>query len=327
MNKIIILLVIFVNSFSGILKFLLAKPDIEKYAVIRKVGTSSNTKVDRYWCSHTIFALKWNSAFASKLYYQWLINYYSPMEKLMEYDSDFTNKVVLDYGCGTGNDFFRLTTINKAKKVIGIDISYKALDTARRRLAVCGVDKNRCEFLHIADSTTTLPLENNSIDFVNCAGVLMHVTHPQKILKEFCRILKKGGTGIVMVYNYESIHLHLYVAYFQMILKGKYKGLSVSEAFSKTTDGEDCPIVRCYKPKEFIKLCEKAGFKAEYRGGYFSPDVLGVYHKYWQKALKDKRLSNYHKQFLRSLTVDADGYPKYNGYYTGVHGVYKISKK
>lgn len=321
-----ILLGIVINFAAQVWQWIFLKPAASYVIPIKMVNKKKISRVDRYWNYHTVKALKWNSVLASKIYYQWLTNYYYPIGELMEYDINLRNKIVLDYGCGAGNDLFRLTVINKAKKVIGIDLSYKALDIARGRLMVHGINDKRCELLCMTDSTTTLPLANNSIDFVNCTGVLQHVSHPGKILKEFYRILKKGGSGIIMVYNYQSIHLHLYVAYFQMILKRKYKGLSIRDAFSKTTDGEDCPIARCYKSEQFINMCKNAGLTAEYRGGYFSADVLDIYHRYWQKAVNDQNLSSYHKEFLRSLTIDANGYPKYNGYYAGVHGVYKIVK-
>lgn len=326
MSNMIILLVIFINSFSRIFNFLLTKSNAKEQIPIRKIGTKSATKVDKFWRSYTVFTLKWNSAPASRLYYKWLTNYYPLLGELMEYNVNFANKIVLDYGCGTGNDLFRLTVINKAKKVIGTDVSYKALDVARRRLMIHGIDEKRCLLLRITDSTTTLPLATSSVDFINCAGVLMHASHPKKILKEFYRVLKKGGSGIIMVYNFNSIWLHLFVPYIQMILKGRYKGLSVVQVFSKTTDGENCPIARVYKPKEFITTCESAGFAVEYRGGYFSADVLGEYHKYIKKALKDRRLANLHKSFLKDLIEDKNGYPMYQGDYAGVHGVYKIFK-
>lgn len=321
-----ILLVIVINFAAQVRQWIFLKPAASYVIPIKMVNQKKITKVDRYWNYHTVKALKWNSTLASKIYYKWLTNYYPLLGELMEYDVNFVNKIVLDYGCGTGNDLFRLTVINNALKVIGADVSYKALDVARRRLMVHGIDEKRCELLCTTDSTTTLPLLSNSVDFLNCAGVLQHVSQPKKILKEFYRVLKKGGSGIIMVYNYESIDLHLYVAYLQMILKGKYKGLSIRNAFSKTTDGENCPIARCYKPKEFIALCEASGFKAEYRGGYFSADILGQYHRYAKEALNDKRLAKEHRNFLKGITENQDGYPMYQSHYAGAHGVYKIFK-
>jgi len=58
-----------------------------------------------------------------------------------------------------------------------------------------------------------------------------------------------------MVYNRESIWLHLYTAYDQMILKNAFPGISLEEAFARNSDGVDCPIARCYSAGEFIDLC------------------------------------------------------------------------
>ena len=72
-----------------------------------------------------------------------------------------------------------------------------------------------------------------------------------------------------MVYNRDSIWRHLYVAYQRMVVDGDYSGLSIDEAFSRTTDGEDCPIARNYSGGDFVAECEAAGFEARYLGGYF----------------------------------------------------------
>ena len=57
-----------------------------------------------------------------------------------------------------------------------------------------------------------------------------------------------------MVYNYDSIWVHLYVAYQKMLVENLYAGMNIREAFSRTTDGDDCPISHCYRAGEFIEL-------------------------------------------------------------------------
>lgn len=45
----------------------------------------------------------------------------------------------------------------------------------------------------IADITKPLPIESNSVDFVACTAVLEHVSHPDFVVSEIYRILRKGG--------------------------------------------------------------------------------------------------------------------------------------
>lgn len=287
----------------------------------------SITSVDRYWSEHTVKYINFFTVWESKRYFEWLIKQYPLVDEFMDFYKDWTNKTILDYGCGTGNDLFRFLVVNNAKKVIGIDISFKALDIARKRLLIHSINPQRVELIAISNSNNFIPLEDDSIDHVNCAGVLQHTSNPQIILNEFFRVMEEKSTANIMVYNYNSIWLHLYTAYEKIVIHNKFKNMSIREAFSKNTDGENCPIARCYKPEQFMKICRSAGFnKVNFRGGYLSLTELNCLKKYGKEALEDDRLLKEHKNFLRCLTYDKNGYPKYKERYAGGSGVYKIYK-
>ncbi len=49
------------------------------------------------------------------------------------------------YGCGPGNDLVGFLLWGHARQVIGIDISRKALELARRRLALHRIDGSQGE--------------------------------------------------------------------------------------------------------------------------------------------------------------------------------------
>ena len=65
----------------------------------------------------------------------------------------------------------------------------------------------------------------------------------------------------IMVYNYNSIWVHLYTAYINQIERGKYKNLNLLDAFSKLTDGPQTPISKCYRPDEFISILNDFGLR------------------------------------------------------------------
>ena len=244
----------------------------------------------------------------------------------MDFDRDRQGQIILDYGCGPGNDLYRFLVINNAKKVIGIDISQKALLFAKLRLALHHIEPNRVELLIKPDTVNTIPFLDNDFDHINCAGVLQHTSNPETILREFYRVVKPKTTSNIMVYNYNSIWVHLNIPFVCQIIKGKYADMDAQTAFSKDTDGKNCPISRCYKPEEFIALCANAGFQTEFVGGYLSMYELENYQKYKRVSLKDPRLGAEHKVFLRSLKHDKKGYPLYDGKYAGASGVYKLYK-
>jgi ubiquinone/menaquinone biosynthesis C-methylase UbiE len=289
----------------------------------------SNTVVDSFWGIHTVVGPRLalvRTAYQSKKYLDWRFSVYPFFREFMELWGKHDNQVILDYGCGPGNDLVGFLVYTNARKVIGIDISEKALGFASRRIALHNVDANRIELVCISDSATTIPIEDNAIDYIYCEGVLHHTTCPEDLIKEFHRVLKPGSQACIMVYNRDSIWFHLYTAYEQMIIRNRFSGMNIYEAFAKTTDTEECPVARCYQAQEFIAICNEAGFDAEYVGGYFSRLELNLFKKYRRVALRDDRLGAEHKDFLKSLVLDEKGFPMYRGKHAGIGGVYKLYK-
>lgn len=285
------------------------------------------TAVDAYWSEHTVNSITFKTKWESDKYYEWLVRDYPLLADYMEFTGNRSGQVILDYGCGPGNDIYRLLTKNLAKRVVGIDVSYKALELARQRMALYNINHDRLELIRIVDSNTTIPLADGSIDYINCAGVLHHTSNPGKILSEFYRVLRSNASGHIMVYNEDSLFFHLYLAYRVMIIDRKYGGMDIKDAFSRSTDGEECPLSRCYKHAEFTALCRGAGFDVDYIGGYFNRHELQLFKKFAGKAINDERLAPEHREFLRSLKCDTHGYPLYGDKHAGIGGVYKIHKR
>jgi ubiquinone/menaquinone biosynthesis C-methylase UbiE len=286
----------------------------------------STSVVDEYWNDHTVTALPFKTADESARYLSWLYAEYPLSGELLGIWGSRDQQIVLDYGCGPGNGVVGFSLFTRAAKIIGMDISLKALRLTQSRLGLHSIDENRVSLIWISDSNATIPLENESVDFINCQGVLHHTSDPQAILKEFYRIGKPGSTCTIMVYNAESLYLHLYTAYEKMIVENAFPGLDLLEAFRKNTDGENCPISRWYAPSEFLEICRGAGFDAVYEGGYFSRSELRALNRHRENCLSDERFADEHKDFMKNLTFDLRGYPQYKGKYAGIGGVYKLRR-
>ena len=130
-----------------------------------------------------------------------------------------------------------------------------------------------------------------------------------------------------MAYNRNSLWFHLYVAYIKMIIENAFPGLNIEEAFSKSTDGEGCPIARAYLSEAFMGILASVGFESEFVGGYLSLHELKCLQEYGASALGDLRLAEEHKEFLRNLVTDENGYPTYKGKHAGIGGVYRLYKR
>jgi hypothetical protein len=150
---------------------------------------------------------------------------------------------------------------------------------------------------------------------------------PERVLGELARTLRRGGRGRIMVYNRDSLYFHLYTAYERRILKGQFQGLTAEEAFARNTDGAKCPVSRVFRPSEFTQLAGAAGFDVEYLGGYFADVELELWRRLGGEAARDGRLGEEHREFLLAVSDgDADGFPRFDGHYAGVGGVYAVRK-
>jgi ubiquinone/menaquinone biosynthesis C-methylase UbiE len=299
---------------------------------IRQLKAEGTTVVDEFWGEHTVNSEPFKTAMQSERYLKWRSSIYPLFAEFMELYGEHDDEVILDYGCGPGNDLVGFAIYTKAKKIIGIDISVKALNLARHRLSLHNVAPERVELIHTADTISEIPLEDESVDYINCGGVLHHTTDPATLLREFYRVLKHDAYVCVMVYNRDSVWLHLFDAYQKLVLENRFPGMNAYEAFHKTVDVEAdgtglCPIARCYHAPDFIKLCESAGFRTEYVGGYLSDVELGCMAKHYEAALEDQRLPLEHRQFLKALEKVAQGLPLYEGKHAGIGGVYWLYKK
>jgi ubiquinone/menaquinone biosynthesis C-methylase UbiE len=295
-------------------------------APIQAATHGEQTNVDRYWGRHTVRAPGFFSRRSSRRFLQWRFAEYPLFREFTGLWGDHSGEVVLDYGCGPGNDLTGLALYSGAQRLIGVDVSERALSLAGQRLALHGVASDRIQLIHVADSDPDLPVESGSVDYAQSLGVIHHTSDPGAVLREIERVLKPGGRACVMVYNRQSVWFHLYTAYERMICDAAFPGMNVDEAFARNTDGEDCPISRCYAAEEFIALCTTAGFEAEFVGGYLSRQELRSLEQSWAQAIADERLAEEHRGFLRALSFDSTGRPMHGGHHAGIGGVYRLRK-
>ena len=57
----------------------------------------------------------------------------------------------------------------------------------------------------VADLNKSVPLETNHFDFITCVDGMEHLENPHNAIREFKRLLKKGGKLFIAIPNYLSI--------------------------------------------------------------------------------------------------------------------------
>jgi len=98
---------------------------------------------------------------------------------------------LLDVGCGRG-DFLK-SFKDLGLNVYGIDIEKSKSEIARN------VEIYNCNF-----ELNSFPFEDNFFDIIFSKSVIEHLKTPDSFIKEIYRVLKPGGTAIVMTPDWQS---------------------------------------------------------------------------------------------------------------------------
>jgi ubiquinone/menaquinone biosynthesis C-methylase UbiE len=103
--------------------------------------------------------------------------------------SDLQNSILLDLGCFTGGRLAAWAEKYRLKTGIGIDINPLFKTAADEFAALKGLDNLK----FLTGVGESLPLDDNSIDFIVSTEVFEHVQNLEKVLNECHRVLKPGG--------------------------------------------------------------------------------------------------------------------------------------
>lgn len=112
----------------------------------------------------------------------------APMyETLLNEIGKISGGKLLDIGCGNGNLFKCIP--DKKYELYGVDFAENMISEAKIN---CG---EKASFF-MADAES-LPFDDNTFDILTCNASFHHYIHPDAVLKEMHRVLKKGGTLII----------------------------------------------------------------------------------------------------------------------------------
>ena len=103
---------------------------------------------------------------------------------------------VLDLGCGEGKSIYLFQRVIPSARWRGVDISSSPEVDRRQRHDL------PCETF----DGVNLPYANETFDLIYCGQVLEHVRHPDKLMADAARVLKRGGVFLGSVSYLEPYH-------------------------------------------------------------------------------------------------------------------------
>lgn len=193
--------------------------------------------------------------------------------------SRWRDREVLEVGCGLGTD-----AINFARagaRYAGVDLTEASIELVHRRFDFETLNAE----LRVADAEA-LPFPEDSFDLVYSHGVLHHTPDIQRAIDEIHRVLRPGGTAMVMLYHKNSYNYRVNIMILRRLGVGvldfdwgpafvhrvtgedesrlrelqviyrrdRERMMSPEEFLNQNTDGPGNPLARAYTRREAVAL-------------------------------------------------------------------------
>ncbi|MEN8153161.1 MAG: bifunctional demethylmenaquinone methyltransferase/2-methoxy-6-polyprenyl-1,4-benzoquinol methylase UbiE, partial [Acidobacteriota bacterium] len=165
---------------------------------------------------------------------------------------------LLDLAAGTGDVIFSLLKHSPyIRRAVGLDMSFNMLGYGREKSKKNG-HKNRADF--IQGDANRIPAKNGKFDVATMAFGIRNVPDPEVALRDIGRVLKKGGTLLILEFSLPENkilkRLHLFYLRYFVPLMGKIISGDVEAYRYLNKTIEDFPY-----GEAFLKLMENSGFK------------------------------------------------------------------
>jgi ubiquinone/menaquinone biosynthesis C-methylase UbiE len=154
---------------------------------------------------------------------------------------------VLEVAPGPG--FLSIELAKRGLRVRAIDISRTFVEIARRHAASEGVEAQ-----FELGNAAALPLEDQSVDFIVCRAAFKNFTEPVKALAEMRRVLRPGGTALLI-----DMRRDVSVAELRRYVKGL--GVGLLNRWFMMLVFRAMLIERAYPLDEIRRMTEEAGWR------------------------------------------------------------------
>ncbi|MGW8182000.1 MAG: class I SAM-dependent methyltransferase, partial [bacterium] len=188
--------------------------------------------VQRYWSAHLHDAEISPQPIGTEQFFRDLKSYRDEkqvyLSRIIDFEG-FEKKKVLELGCGMGFDVIRF--VARGALVTGVDLSTRAVRLAKKNLAYFETPADV-----LVMNGEELQFTGDSFDVVYSYSVLHFTPDPKRMVAEIHRVLRPGGTAILMVYN----------RYSWLVPLSKLTGVKLQHS--------NAPVFRNYSQREFKEL-------------------------------------------------------------------------
>jgi ubiquinone/menaquinone biosynthesis C-methylase UbiE len=185
------------------------------------------------------------------------------------------DKEVIEVGCGLGTDAINFA--RQGARYTGVDLTEASIALVEKRFAL----ENLSARLRVADAEA-LPFADASFDLFYSHGVLHHTPDTPRTIDEAHRVLRPGGTAMVMLYHKNSYNYHINIMAIRRLgvrllgfdwgpklvhrltgedearllklqeayRRGPQQLLAADEFLNQNTDGAGNPLARAYTRRE-----------------------------------------------------------------------------
>src|SRR3990167_7885599 len=213
--------------------------DLQKFKNRQTIRELFNAIADRYDFINTVLSFGRDKAWRRSLLR------YLPKRRGLK---------VVDLATGTGEQIRALKKDGRIENMIGIDISEKMLELARKKL------QHSMPPVHLLlGNALRIPLEDASCDVVTMTFGLRNTSDAAKCLSEMRRILKPGGVSLIVEFSLPALWLrpfHLFYLRHALPQVGAFLSKN-REAYRYL----NLSIEEFFQPRELSDLLMKAGFK------------------------------------------------------------------
>lgn len=116
------------------------------------------------------------------------------VEEIKKHIMDTNDKVLLDYGCGTG--LVGLNLVDDFKQVILVDPSSNMIDVVNNKIIKNNIMNAKAKFLDIS-----LNKLDYQVDYIIIVQTLLHINNYQEVLKMLSECLNNNGHLIIVDFD------------------------------------------------------------------------------------------------------------------------------